>query len=217
MVAMMVKKKAALRLRVPSQERGEQTVQAIRDAAEKLFATRSFAQVSVAELARRAGIGVGTFYHFYPSKEALLLDLREQLYQRSAASLAQHLPTEMNDGRAFKKSFEALLMQWIAMSVKMRGLERAVAALSFENDAFAQSVRAQELPMQELVTRILRDYRPVLRDVDPDAAARTVVILVDAVIARAMREQDLAENPAPVVREVSRMVARYLLPQRSRP
>ena len=74
--------KNTLKGRRPSQQRGTDTVEALREAAARLLETREGARVSVADLARTAGIGVGTFYHFYPSKEALLLDLREQLFFR---------------------------------------------------------------------------------------------------------------------------------------
>lgn len=212
MVAMAAVRKSALRVRAPSQERGEATVKAIRVAAEKMLSTRAFAEVSVTGLAKKAGIGVGTFYHFYPSKEALLLDLREQLFQRSVTSLSEHLPSEIRDGKAFLRALERLLTDWIAMSVRMRGLERAVAALSFENPAFAAALRAQELPVQQLAEQILMQHRALLRDIDPPEAARAILILVDAVVARAMREPELAEHPGPVVKEVARMIARYLLP-----
>lgn len=49
-------------------------------AAEKLFAEQGFTKTSIAELARAAGIGKGTFYMFYSSKDELLWDLHNVMH-----------------------------------------------------------------------------------------------------------------------------------------
>jgi AcrR family transcriptional regulator len=198
--------------RRPTQRRGEGTVEAIRAAAARLLRTRDFARVSIADIARAAGVGVGTLYHYYPSKEALLLDLRADLFRRSTESLIRGFRTPIRDGRTFVRRFEALLRSWIRMSVESRGLERAVAALSFAREAFSEEVRRQELPVLAAVAGLIRAHAPLLRPVDPEVAARVVVLLVEAVVTRAMREPDLSRKPEAVVREVARMVARYLIP-----
>jgi TetR/AcrR family transcriptional regulator, transcriptional repressor for nem operon len=42
-------------------------------AATELFSERAYSSVGVAEIAARAGVQKGSFYHFFPSKEALAL------------------------------------------------------------------------------------------------------------------------------------------------
>ena len=49
-------------------------------AAEKLFAEQGFSKTNVAELAKAAGIGKGTFYMFYKSKDELLWDLHQAIH-----------------------------------------------------------------------------------------------------------------------------------------
>src|SRR5437762_2516270 len=117
MVAAAARKQGLAR-RAPSQQRGEDTVVAVRKAATKLLASRDFARISVTELARKAGVGVGTFYHFYPTKEALLLDLREQLFAETTATLAKSFDTPVHDGKSLMVMLEKLIKQWIAMSVR---------------------------------------------------------------------------------------------------
>lgn len=48
---------------------------ALVDAASEIFGERRYAAVSMAEIARRAGVAKGTTYLYFPTKEALFLDL----------------------------------------------------------------------------------------------------------------------------------------------
>ena len=60
-------------------------------AAEKLFAEQGFSKTNVAELAKAAGIGKGTFYMFYKSKDELLWDLHQTMHAEWAERLTEVL------------------------------------------------------------------------------------------------------------------------------
>jgi AcrR family transcriptional regulator len=51
----------------------------LRAVGERLFAERGLAKVTVEELAAAAGIAKGSFYAFYPMKEALYFDILDRL------------------------------------------------------------------------------------------------------------------------------------------
>jgi len=61
-----------------SQRRGEETRSHILQAAEECFAQYGYDATSVAEICRRAGVTKGGFYHHFPSKQALFLELLER-------------------------------------------------------------------------------------------------------------------------------------------
>src|SRR5262245_41538338 len=77
------------RLRAPRtgrpQARGIATRRRVLDAAEQLFAKRGYEPASMAEVAARAGVGVGTLYHHFPDKRALLLELIDDWGDREHA------------------------------------------------------------------------------------------------------------------------------------
>ena len=50
-------------------------------AALELFGERAYSSVSVAEIATRAGVQKGSFYHFFPSKEALALAVIDEHWE----------------------------------------------------------------------------------------------------------------------------------------
>jgi AcrR family transcriptional regulator len=58
-----------------AQSRGEETRSRILDAALEAFARYGYDDASVAEICRLAGVTKGGFYHHFPSKQALFLEL----------------------------------------------------------------------------------------------------------------------------------------------
>ena len=60
---------------VPVTARGQETRARLLAAAEKVFGERSYFQVTMADITREAGVGNGTFYLYFPSKEAVFREL----------------------------------------------------------------------------------------------------------------------------------------------
>ena len=57
--------------RRPVQSRSQETSRAIRDAFVRLLDEKPYAQVTIREIVLVAGVGLGTFYEYYDSKDAL--------------------------------------------------------------------------------------------------------------------------------------------------
>lgn len=66
---------APLSLPLPRTNRGRRTRQKILVAAEDVFGRDGFHRASIVDITRAAGIGQGTFYLYFPSKEALYIEL----------------------------------------------------------------------------------------------------------------------------------------------
>ena len=54
-------------------------------AAEQLFTRRGYSETNVSDIARMAEVGVGTLYHHFADKRAVLLDLIDDWGDRAAA------------------------------------------------------------------------------------------------------------------------------------
>jgi AcrR family transcriptional regulator len=60
---------------------------AILDAAEKVFGRRGFAEAKISEIAKETGLGVGTLYNYFSSKESIFTALLEDRGEAMAAEI----------------------------------------------------------------------------------------------------------------------------------
>jgi AcrR family transcriptional regulator len=63
--------------RLGTQRRREQTARQLLEAARNVIAAKGYHGTKIVDIARAAQVGVGTFYLYYPTKEALFLELVE--------------------------------------------------------------------------------------------------------------------------------------------
>ncbi|GAC1446005.1 MAG: TetR/AcrR family transcriptional regulator [Chloroflexota bacterium] len=63
---------------MPVTVRGQETRARLLAAAEKVFGQKSYFHVSMADITREANVGNGTFYLYFPSKEAVFRELVQQ-------------------------------------------------------------------------------------------------------------------------------------------
>jgi AcrR family transcriptional regulator len=75
--------------RSPAQARGERRVDAILDAAARLIAEVGYKELTLRAVAKRSGSAIGSIYHFFPDKDALV----DALLERLVAGIRELFPT----------------------------------------------------------------------------------------------------------------------------
>jgi AcrR family transcriptional regulator len=68
-----------LRTSKPPTLRGQQTRRHLLAGAEQVFGERGFERASISEITRRAGVAVGSFYVYFPTKHAIFVELIDDL------------------------------------------------------------------------------------------------------------------------------------------
>jgi AcrR family transcriptional regulator len=109
---------------------GDDREQAILATADQLLEERSFADISVDDLAKGAGLSRPTFYFYFKSKEAVLLSLLEPVIARADAELdgaAQRLPT---DPRVWRNGIKAFFVAFHSRPALARAATEALATSS---------------------------------------------------------------------------------------
>lgn len=81
--------------RAPQQERGQRRVEQILDAAESVFAELGVDGASMQAIADRAESSVGSLYHFFPNKEAVIEALGLRYAERVSRVNEEAMPLEM--------------------------------------------------------------------------------------------------------------------------
>lgn len=97
---------------------GQRNRERLIEAAKAAFGD-SGADVSLEEIARRAGVGIGTFYRHFPTRDAIV----EAVYRREVQQLAgaaQRLLGEMKPGEA--------LHQWMRLFVDYIATKKVIAS-----------------------------------------------------------------------------------------
>ncbi len=69
-------------VRTPQQERGHRRVDSILDAAEQLIVEAGVDATTTNAIAERAGASMGSIYHFFPGKDAILVALARRYAER---------------------------------------------------------------------------------------------------------------------------------------
>jgi AcrR family transcriptional regulator len=158
-------------------------------AALELFAERGFHGTAVPTVAEKAGVGAGTIYRYFASKEALV----NALYQKWKNEIARRIYT---DFPALAPAREQLSVVWRRMAEFALKQREAYAFLELHHHPYldAQS-RAIEERLLGFATTYIRRWQQarVLRDGDP----MLLLSMVNGAftgVARACREGRLPES-----------------------
>ena len=108
------------------QKKNEQTMSRIYDSAEKLFSEKDFHDVKMEEIAKNAGVGKGTIYTYFKSKEDLLFQcLMHNVEEHQKGSYEV-----VNSGKDFKSTLpDAFEFMYAFFKEKARLIQRIMALL----------------------------------------------------------------------------------------
>lgn len=146
-----------------------------RDKALELFAVKGFGQVSMRELASHLGLTAGSLYHHFPSKQHLLFDLIEELFEELLATL-QTRGRGRPDANALSRVIQAHWALHAERPLQFRLAERDLCCLSE-----AQQARIAQL-RREYETRLLQLIAPdaALSTPTREAAGHVIATLLNS-------------------------------------
>ncbi len=185
--------------------RGEETRERILAAAEECFARQGYEATSVAEICQQAGVSKGAFFHYFPTKQAVFLELLE----RWLADLGENLAAL----RARASSVPEGLM-WMAETAQ-QVFEMARGKLPIFLEFLSQAARDPRVWQASISP--YRRYRAFfsgmmeagiaegsLRRVDPEAAANALLSMAIGLVLQATVDPDGA-NWGVIARESVRL------------
>ena len=79
--------------RIPKQKRSIERKKLIKNTALLLFSEKDYANVSTNEIAKTAGVSIGSLYSYYPNKKAIYDELVKDLYSNI---LEQIIPEDLS-------------------------------------------------------------------------------------------------------------------------
>ncbi len=180
-------------------EKRAQVRESLREAGRELFVRYGVRKTTISELTESAGIGTGTFYQFYDSKEALYVDILEQYNEALIPRLLRESVQKYDDPEI---AIAALLNATLDEFESNPLLQRVLA--ENEVDHLRNSVPDEKL--QEKRTHSMEFFLPYIEDwydegkvVGPDP--ETVAETIRTVSRIALKKEQIGEQRYPKVRD----------------
>ncbi len=175
--------------RVPKQARSRALVESILQALEEAAARNpALDELRIEALAERAGVGIGSVYEYFSSKDSLLGALVGRATQRNFHELLAH--AEAVDGdleQAVREVATRVTDQYLAHPTSTRLLMMAIGKLDLWGVVVKERDRFSELLAQRAVR--------LAPELEPSALGRTMQLISDSVMG--VLAAELARHQAP--------------------
>ncbi len=196
--------------RTPTQDRAQVTVQAILDATALLLVEEGYARTSTNRIAKRAGVSVGSLYHYFQDKDAVLHALVEQVIDRKTAVLLEQLAGTRE--RDLEEGVRDLIRAMLAAQRIDTRLSHVLLTECPRESRQALHHRWQQRMVELITARMLLDPDNI-RPRNVGLGAYVLVHAVFGVVEDALTHRpELVEGDA-LATELTELVVRYLRPE----
>lgn len=196
--------------RNPTQDRARATVDVILEAAAEVFARHGYAAGTTNRIAERAGVSVGSFYQYFPNKDAVLVALVERHVVAGTESVQALLDSAVADPGDLRALLKAFVGAMLALHAQEPDLHRVLFEEAPHPPELHECVLRTEEGLAHAWLSILSTV-PGTRIGDADTAAHLVVQLTEALTHRFVLHglHDLSTDD--FVEEVVTLLTRYLM------
>jgi AcrR family transcriptional regulator len=151
--------------------RGEQTRRALLQAASRLFAENGYHNTSVPDIVRAAGVGHGTFYEYFGSRRAILVDLTRQV-----SDVDSRLPRLRSQNLADR--IRAEIFWYLSDHVEHLELAKVWHDAATIDPEIAETRRRERARRQARVRQGI-EAAGTRGDIDPDIAAAALTAMLE--------------------------------------
>lgn len=207
-------------IRIPKQKRSMEKKQRIKDAAMKLMSEKGYHAASSNEIAKEAGVSIGTFYSYYRDKKELYKELVADIYNTVLAPMNLSEAPPPKTGTVSDPfdvpgnlSIEETVYLYIQSVFKGHEYEtafqREIASLSEQSDEFREIEMFHKRKLTKVFTSILSAYKDELKVSDLKTASYLILTTVEAAVHDTMFHNG-GKNKKAVSRELTAMIVAYL-------
>jgi len=159
------------------EQRRRSTHEALRRAALARFASKGFANVTVTELAREAGVTERTFFRHFPTKEAVLFQDYETQVEWLAEALAQRPASE--------SVFDAVLASVASFPYDLEVVRQAATARTelISADRIASHLRVVQASVAGVITEFVKNRYSDMSDLGLVAEVAGATLAASLVVA----------------------------------
>jgi AcrR family transcriptional regulator len=175
----------------PQQERSQAMVATLLEAATRVFVKEGYAKATTNRIAAAAGVSVGSLYQYFPSKDAIAVEL----LRRYRESLVELVGTRL--GTATPSNFASVVRELLGELLRAEGINPALHRVLIEQ-VLRTSARAEMLGFEERLEAVLASaLRGANIDLeDPDLTAFVLVRVVLSVVQSVVVDRPRYKTPA---------------------
>ena len=181
-------------------------VSTILGAAARVFVKEGYARATTNRIAKAAGVSVGSLYQYFPSKDAIAVELLRR-YREGLIELVGARLMAMNVA-----SFEDVVHALLSALLRAEGINPALHRVLIEQ-VLRTSARREILGFEERLEGVLADAlraaQGSVQVADYDLAAFVLVRVVLSVVHAAVVDHPRYNTPA-LVSELTRLVVGYV-------
>lgn len=175
------------------------TQQRILNSARELIFARSYADVGVADICEHAGVKKGSFYHFYPSKQALTLavldahfvDIKEKLIDQAFAEDLRPLARLARfTAMAYQFQKQVSIETGHVLGCPFGNLS---TELSTQDEQIRERIQQSFAKLQKMLSGVLRTAQEggeVAQNVDASATAQAMLAYFEGVLLMAKNQNN---------------------------
>jgi len=189
-----------------AQSRSRATVEALVTATAQVLVAAGYAKLTTTEVARVAGVSVGSLYQYFPAKEALVVAVLERHLEELYRSMERGLAAA---GPSLEERVEGLLRGLLEAKARDPALSAALRSQLPRIEGYARVTRLLRR-VEQLVAGLLTTHRKQAGRVDPAWTAVVLTAGVDGVIASVLERDPARLRDPRLLRELCRMVLGYL-------
>lgn len=210
-------------IRGPKQARSRRTLDRLLDAAEALLADRTFDELTIADVVKRAGSSVGSFYSRFPDKTALLAAIYDRHQSQIIALLDEEVPTLSAAGLPLDALVRRIVSRLVQFYRLHRGVLRALVLYGYAHPdkRYADDAERSRLAVSRLAV-VIASRTGEIRHPDPMQAAKLGVLSVLATLRESILFSNttasaVALDDGQLVEELSRQFVAYLVCNPAKP
>jgi AcrR family transcriptional regulator len=193
--------------RTPVQKRGQTRVDTILEAAEQVFSEVGVEAGTTNAIAARAGSSVGSLYHFFPNKQAILEALAER-YSESMHNVMRRERRIDEPWVPLEELFPRMISAFVSLDVRHPGYMAVCRATDLISGGKSAISLQSEAVMRELVRELILERNPGMLAAEAAIHAALSVVTVHAVLDH-LGSHPEPERPAVIAGLVQMMVAYF--------
>lgn len=194
-------------IRIPKQKRSIEKKKALKKAAMELFSTKGFHNTSSNEIAKNAGVSIGTFYSYFTDKKALYEELIADLYNTSLSEIPVTTISETATPRDYVKGYATIILH---NHECMTAFQKEISALSLQYDDLHELENKYRSQVFSLLFSLLAANKEILKISDLKTASLVIQCSLESVIHEVTFYKNDYDKER-VIEELTDLICRYCI------